>query len=211
MVNTNTNTTDKTPYAYLHAIPGTTDASGVYYVGKGDLKRSRQVTRNRARYPNLAQLAVVQAHGAENILVGRLACSTDAAAFELEAGLIKCLSRMGAPLCNKGAGGAKSAVGVIRTAAHKAAISAAQKGKTMSDAQRAQVSAVHKGKTISDAHKAAISAVNKGKKLSDAHKAALLATHKGRKHTQEAMEKMRASAAKRREHRTKLEQETQTP
>ena len=45
MVNTNTNTTDKTPYAYLHAIPGTTDASGVTEVAleaeKGYLLRQR--------------------------------------------------------------------------------------------------------------------------------------------------------------------------
>lgn len=88
-------------FAYLHARPQTTDARGIFYVGKGNaLKRARSVV-GRNKY----HAAVVSKHGAENILVGTIPCSAETIAFDLEKGLIKCLSRMGVRLTNMSTGG----------------------------------------------------------------------------------------------------------
>lgn len=87
-------------YAYIHARPGTTDHSGVFYVGKGVGRRYKALPA-RNRYHGF----VLDKHGAENILVGKLTCSSEENAFELERGLIKCLRRAGAVLCNMTDGG----------------------------------------------------------------------------------------------------------
>ncbi len=58
---------------------------------------------------NKYHAAIIKKHGAENILVGTIACSTETIAFELEASLIKCLKRMGVKLSNMSSGGEGSA------------------------------------------------------------------------------------------------------
>jgi hypothetical protein len=88
-------------YAYVHARPTTVDASGVFYVGKGELSRCRQVKRTH----NIFHTRIVNKYGADNILAGRILCSSEQAAFELEMGLIKCFRRMGVNLCNMTEGG----------------------------------------------------------------------------------------------------------
>ncbi len=87
-------------YAYIHARPDTTDQSGVFYVGKGSGDRLRQFySRNRwHRFTS-------KKHGVENILIGKLDCSSEAIAFDLERGLIKCLRRAGVTLTNMTDGG----------------------------------------------------------------------------------------------------------
>lgn len=94
-------------YAYVHARPDTTDASGVFYVGKGMGDRFNPLPV-RNRYHGF----VLGKHGAENILTGKLDCSSEAIAFDLERGLIKCLRRMGVNLTNMTDGG-DGASGVI--------------------------------------------------------------------------------------------------
>jgi len=54
---------------------------------------------------NKYHAAVIKKHGAENILVGKIECSTESIAFDLEVGLIKCLKRMGVRLSNMSSGG----------------------------------------------------------------------------------------------------------
>ncbi len=87
-------------YTYVHARPDTTDFSGVFYVGKGRGKRIRALPA-RNRYHGF----VLDKHGAENVLTGKIECSSDDIAFELERGLIKCLRRAGAQLTNMTDGG----------------------------------------------------------------------------------------------------------
>lgn len=83
-------------YAYIHCKP-----DGIpFYVGKGGARRVSELTRNNRHHRN-----TIKKYGAENILVGKLACSSEAIAFELEKGMIKCLRRMGVTLCNMTDGG----------------------------------------------------------------------------------------------------------
>src|SRR5690349_5741469 len=87
-------------YSYVHARPNTTNVSGIFYVGKGNYNRSSSVTRRNPYHRN-----IVNKYGKENILVGRIECSTEDIAFELEKGLIKCLKRMNVKLTNMTDGG----------------------------------------------------------------------------------------------------------
>lgn len=103
-------------YAYLHAAPDAQDARGVFYVGKGSGRRSHDFYRR-----NKHHTYVVRKHGAENVLVGRIPCSSESIAFDLERGLIKCLRRMGVALVNYTDGGEGSS-GAVATASTRAAM-----------------------------------------------------------------------------------------
>lgn len=87
--------------AYVHARPNTADAYGIFYVGKGTKKRIREFRKSR----NAHHQNIVDKYGVESLLTGSIDCSTEALAYELEKGLIKCLTRMGVKLANKSAGG----------------------------------------------------------------------------------------------------------
>ena len=84
-------------YAYVHCRP---DGS-VFYVGKGDEKRSRYIPRKHNDRHN----KTVAKYGRENILLGRMECSTSEIACDLEVGLIKRLRAMGVDLANCTSGG----------------------------------------------------------------------------------------------------------
>jgi hypothetical protein len=83
-------------FAYVHAKPN----GQVFYVGKGSYHRSVNLANRSAWHNN-----ITAKYGRENILVGRIECSSDEIAYELEKGLIKCFRNMGATLCNKTDGG----------------------------------------------------------------------------------------------------------
>jgi len=87
-------------YSYLQARPNPQSAFDVFYVGKGTLSRCTDFSPRNPHHAN-----VVAKYGAENIQVGKLECSTEDLAFELEKGLIKCLRRMGVDLTNIADGG----------------------------------------------------------------------------------------------------------
>lgn len=109
-------------YAYIHAMPGTVDASGVFYVGKGSLKRADRINGRSEEYR-----AIVSSAGAENILVGKIECSSGATAVALECGLIRLLRRANAPLVNKNNGGGGS-LGFLMPESAKKKLSDAKKG-----------------------------------------------------------------------------------
>lgn len=88
-------------YAYVHAPATATSARDVFYVGKGTLKRARKIPSER----NVYYKRVVSKLGIPNVAVGVIECSSDAIAFDLEVGVIKCLRRMGAKLTNLQSGG----------------------------------------------------------------------------------------------------------
>ena len=89
-----------TYFAYIHARPDTTEQSGIFYVGKGKGRRHLNLI-DRSLYHK----HVIDKHGKENILIGKLDCSSEEIAFELEKGLIKCLRRSGVELTNMTDGG----------------------------------------------------------------------------------------------------------
>lgn len=88
-------------YAYVHAVPKTTDAQGIFHVGKGSKDRAWHF-RNRR---NEDHQQVINRFGEDRILVGILECSNERTAFELEKGLIKRLRVMGVNLTNETGGG----------------------------------------------------------------------------------------------------------
>lgn len=128
-------------YAYLHARPDTKDAFGIFYVGKGKGGRAYELKRANVHHRN-----VVGKYGEKNILVGKMDCSTEQIAFELEKGLIKCLRRAGVCLANRTDGGEGTA-GLVWTESHKARMSAAHRGKRLTSEHRAKLSESHKGQT----------------------------------------------------------------
>ena len=67
-------------FAYMHCKP-----NGIpFYVGKGALRRTKNLSER-----NPYHQSVVSKYGKENILIGKMECSSEKIAFELEKGLIK--------------------------------------------------------------------------------------------------------------------------
>lgn len=114
-----------TYYAYVHAKPTNEGAHSIFYVGKGRLRRVNLLNRSTR---NLHYTRTVKKYGSENILIGKIACSSEAIAFELERGLIKCLRASGVKLTNLTDGGEGSS-GYKPTAERIAKSSAATKAR----------------------------------------------------------------------------------
>jgi hypothetical protein len=141
-------------YAYIHAKPDGTP----FYVGKGNGRRLNMFHRRNQHHKN-----IVAKYGRRNILIGRLDCSDEGTAFDLEMGLIKCLRRSGVDLANLTDGG-HGPSGLVVTPEQRAKISATLMGRS--------------GTPHTEASKAKISAANTGrkrtpeeiKKMSDAYK-----------------------------------------
>jgi hypothetical protein len=87
-------------YAYIHARPTTVDANGVFYVGKGKGDRYKDFSHRTFFHKN-----IVAKHGKENLLIGKLDCSSEQIAKDLEIGLIKCFKKMQVRLANFTDGG----------------------------------------------------------------------------------------------------------
>lgn len=125
-----------TYYAYIHCKPDGTP----FYVGKGV----------RARYKNFTQRSewhkrVTAKYGPENILIGKLSCTTNAAALELEVGLIKCFRKMSVTLVNKTEGG-EGNVGWRCPDSVRIAVASANKQRVFTDALRYKLGASFRGK-----------------------------------------------------------------
>ena len=85
-----------TSFAYIHCKP-----DGIpFYVGKGALRRVNYLGER-----NPFHQSIVKKYGNTNILIGKLECSDDKTAFELERGLIKCIKSMEVKLVNFTDGG----------------------------------------------------------------------------------------------------------
>ncbi len=85
-----------TDYTYVHARP---DGS-IFYVGKGRGNRYRVNQKRNAHHQR-----ITNKYGVDNILVGKIDCTSHAIALDLEIGIIKCLKRMGVKLANQTLGG----------------------------------------------------------------------------------------------------------
>jgi hypothetical protein len=125
-----------TSFAYIHCKPDGTP----FYVGKGV----------RTRYKNFSQRnqwhkRVVAKYGAENILIGKIDCSSNDTALELEIGLIKCLRRMGFSLANFTDGG-QGALGRKCLDKTRKAISEANKNRVFTPELRYKAGSAFRGK-----------------------------------------------------------------
>ena len=145
-------------YAYVHARPETIEASGIFYVGKGHGKRAWDLGDR-----NLHHTHISAKYGSENILIGKLDCSSEQIAFDLEVGLIKCLRRNGVKLANMTNGG-EGTVGYVQTEEAKINQSNVMSGRKASDETKEKMKLAHSGdrnhfygRTHSDEAKAIIS------------------------------------------------------
>ena len=163
-----------TNYSYVHARPGTTDVKGIFYVGKGVKQRHLDFYHR-----NKHHASITKKYGQENILVGKIECSSEKNAFMLEVGLIKCLRRMQVKLANKSDGG-EGASGVKHTQKTKDLLSEQRKGKKMSEETKRKLSVANKGKIKGPT----------GKKMSEETKRKISESKKGKKHTLEAKKKI---------------------
>lgn len=123
-------------YTYLHCKPNGTP----FYVGKGVRNRYKDFT-----YRNDYHKRIVKKYEAENILIGKLWCSSDKIALQLEVGLIKCLKNMGVKLTNLTEGG-EGAVGRPCSDRARLAVSEANKKRVWTPEQRENIGAHNRGK-----------------------------------------------------------------
>lgn len=110
-------------YAYIHCKPDSTP----FYVGKGGDCRIKSVSRPH----NPRHSRTVSKYGKDNILVGKLECSTEEVSFELERGLIKRLRKMGVDIVNLTEGG-EGPSGAVRSPETKVKMGLAQIGNKKS-------------------------------------------------------------------------------
>jgi len=130
-------------YCYLHMRPDKEGVHSIFYVGKGNEKRIRLVHRRNRHHTR-----IVSKVGLERVEVQAMECSTEAAAFELEVGIIKCLRRMGVKLCNRTDGG-EGISGHVHTRETKTKMSLSHTGIPLSAATKANMSIAHQGNTYS--------------------------------------------------------------
>ena len=145
--------------AYLHSKPDGTP----FYVGKGTVKRSRELLSGRNKWHQ----NIVSKHGRENIVITFMECSTENFAFELEKGLIKTFRNNGYQLCNIKAGGeGESGWKVDRAIVER--VASKNRGRVQSPEERARRSVALKGKKKlvprSDEHKRKLGMNSKGKR-----------------------------------------------
>lgn len=147
-----------TSFAYIHCKP-----NGIpFYVGKGALRRVKYLGER-----NPYHQSTVKKYGKENILIGKLECSSDSIAFELEKGLIKCLKASGIELTNFTDGGEGTSNPTPET---RKRLSEAAKKRGISEAcKEAKVKAL-KGKPLSESHKNLLKIRQTGKIFTEEHR-----------------------------------------
>ena len=169
-------------YAYIHCKP-----DGVpFYVGKGALRRAKYLGER-----NPYHKSVVQKYGKQNILVGKLECSTNEIAFELERGLIKCIKAMGIRLTNFTDGGEGSINPAPET---RKRMSEAAKKRGVSEAcQIAKINA-KRGKPVSEEQKELIRKKLTGRVFTAEHRQniSISAKKRGMAHVHAALAKKRS-------------------
>ena len=163
-------------YAYLHCKP-----DGMpFYVGKGALRRAKYLGER-----NPYHQATVKKYGKENILVGKLECSNDKIAYDLERGLIKCIRNMGIRLTNFTDGGEGGVNPIpesrkkLSEAAKKRGVSKAcqiakvmaKKGKPISEEQKQLIRKKLTGRIFTFEHRQNISIAAKKRGMAHAHAA----------------------------------------
>lgn len=171
-----------------------TDTNTCFYVGKGTIKRSSQVS-SKARniyHTNIINKLVNTGHKHEVRLVRSGLLEKEA--FELELERIKFWRSQGIKLANMADGGGGCS-GYKQSPDAVAKISSTHRGKILSDETKAKISAAKKGVSPSIQTRIASSIANKGNKhalgkiLSEESKAKISAATKGKPKGTHAMER----------------------
>ena len=141
-------------YTYVHCKPNGTP----FYVGKGVPRRANSLNSERNPY----YLSTVEKYGAENIIINKFECASEANAFELEMFVIESLKEKGIKLTNFTNGGEGSS-GYVHSLEVKLKMKERlpwNKGKTgvYSQEYKKKLSEAKKGKIHSMEHNARISA-----------------------------------------------------
>ena len=139
-------------YAYLHCRPD----DSPFYVGKGSGRRANIMVRKYNPYHN----AIVNKYGKKNILIGKLECSSSDIAYQLEAGLIKCLQRSGIKLSNLNAGGVGAPDPSVET---RRKLSESHKSQKMAPQTRIALFMANTGRVPTENQRRKIGVANKGK------------------------------------------------
>lgn len=169
-----------TPYVYLHCSP-----DGIpFYVGKGVGERYKlSKTRNQHHKNKVAKI------GRDNVLIGKIECSTNENSLSLEVGIIACLKRMGIKLTNLTNGG-EGTVGRVVSDETKLKMSNSSKGIVFSEEHCKRIAMARVGVKLSETHKLKISESNKGRKMSANTKAALLKSNFERVYSEDTKRKI---------------------
>jgi len=167
-------------YAYIHAKPDGTP----FYVGKGNGTRAHRLSGRNSYHAR-----TVAKYGKQNILIGKLDCSSEEISFNLEIGLIKCLKRMGVSLANMTDGG-EGPSGRTITDEHKAKISAANTNPSAET--RAKMSEASRNKSPEVIERLRLACVGRIHSAETREKMSI--TRMGRVPTAETIEKLRAAS-----------------
>jgi len=173
-------------FSYIHCKPDGTP----FYVGKGNGNRVKKI--KRASNPH--HLNIIKKYGVENILVGKMECSTEEISFDLERGLIKRLKAMGVNIANLTDGG-EGVSGLVMTDKAKEKMRLAKVGKRLSKEHIEKLRKANAGKSLSQESRKKLSSSRLGIVFSDEHKRKLSAAKIGRKLSDEHKDKVRAAIA----------------
>lgn len=135
--------------AYVHCKPN----GEVFYVGKGKLARAKDILKGKR---NKWYTRTIAKYGAESIGIGIMECSSEAIAFDLEKGIIKCLKAMGVKLTNMTDGG-EGKSGCPNSPEAYASAAAKLRGRKRSADFRKKASEWMAGRTVSEETRAKIS------------------------------------------------------
>jgi hypothetical protein len=108
-------------------------------VGKGRGRRSHDFSRRNPHHTH-----IIDKYGPENIDVARMDCSSEALAFDLERGIIKCLRKMGVDLVNATDGG-EGVSGLRHSEQSRAQMSSNRVGKRHREETKTKMSEVRRG------------------------------------------------------------------
>jgi hypothetical protein len=165
-------------YTYLHRRESDNQP---FYIGKGQKRRAWQHS-GRNRY----WTSIVGKHGLKVEICAEW--HTEAEAFEHEKFLISCFKGMSFD-------GGEGPSGMVMSAEHKASVSAAQKGRHVSELTRKRISKAKLGVKRTDEQRAKISESITGRELSDEHRAKISALFKGVEKSSDHRSKIAAALA----------------
>jgi hypothetical protein len=196
---------EKQFYVYTHARPNTNDAHGIFYVGKGVEKRTKDLSKRNEHHKR-----ITKKYGSKNIIIRSIACSSEQHAFDLEVQIISMLRRIGVDLANVTDGGEgksgwtasietrnkisesnkgnKSALGAVRSEEARKKIGAAHKGKVVSSETLLKMSIAVKNQSAETRAKRSIAAKNRPK-ITDETRLKLIKN--GKNKSPEHLEKLR--------------------
>lgn len=169
-------------HVYVHMTPDLTP----FYVGKGRIKRAKQLSPS---IRNAWHGRVVAKYGRDSIVIATHECKTEQEAFYREQVVINSLKAKGIKLCNLTDGG-EGSTGYIPTEEHKSKISEAAKGRKHSDEAKIRMSKGQIGRVFSAETRKKMAARQLGKPKSESARLNMSLVKLGKPITQESRRKI---------------------